>query len=71
MNIPISVAWEIALVVISFILGTLWGHHAAIGKRVTYAECHEKRKNCPCFSEVEEIQNTINKMHPRKEDETL
>ncbi len=55
MNVPTDVAWEIAILLFGFILGTLWGHHAAIGKRVTYAECSEKRRRCPCIEDIEEL----------------
>lgn len=66
MNIPTSVIWEIALVCFGFIFGTLWGHHAAIGKRVTYADCAEKRKSCPCAKKVEEIEKMIDDLHPHE-----
>jgi hypothetical protein len=66
MNIPVSVVWEIALVVLGFVFGTLWGHHAQIGKRVTYTECAEKRHNCPCTKAIDEIRGDINQLHPHK-----
>ena len=59
MTIPISIIWEIALMLVGFVLGTHWGHHAAIGKRVTYADCHEKRKSCPCIGDIEEIKKDL------------
>ncbi len=59
MTIPLSIVWEIVLVVVGFILGTLWGHHNAIGKRITYSECSEKRKTCPCFGEIEDIKEEL------------
>lgn len=66
MNIPVSVVWEIALVLFGFIFGTLWGHHASIGRRVTYRDCNEKQKSCPCVSKIQEIEDTINVLHKRK-----
>lgn len=66
MEIPSSVLWEIALIGFGFIFGTLWGHHAAIGKRVTYAECAEKRKSCPCTDKMKELEETMNVLHPHK-----
>lgn len=59
MTIPVSVVWEIALVLTGFILGTLWGHHTMIGKRVTYAECSQKRKDCPCMKDIEELKEEM------------
>lgn len=59
MNIPSAVLWEILILVVGFILGTLWGHHDAIGKRVTYAECSKKRENCPCIREIEELKSEM------------
>lgn len=64
MNIPLSVLWEIALILVGFILGTLWGHHAAIGKRVTYADCSKKRENCPCIADIKEVKARIDIAHP-------
>lgn len=64
MNIPSEIVWEIALVLVGFILGTLWGHHAAIGKRVTYEECSKNRKSCPCLTDIDELKKTINTIHP-------
>ena len=69
MNIPVSVVWEIALVLFGFIFGTLWGHHASIGKRVTYQDCSEKQKNCPCVQKTQEIEKTIRDLHFSKRDE--
>lgn len=59
MTIPVEVAWEVALVVGGFILGTLWSHHAALGKRVTYEDCSQKRTKCPCIKDIEELKNEM------------
>jgi hypothetical protein len=59
MNIPINVFWEIMLVLGGFVFGTLLGHHAQIGKRVTYDECSKKRDKCPCIKDIEEIKHSI------------
>lgn len=59
MNVPPAIFWEVLILVFGFILGTLWGHHAAIGKRVTYAECSQKRKDCPCMKDIEELKEEI------------
>ncbi len=56
MNIPAGIAWEIGLLLAGFVFGTLWGHHTAIGKRVTYMECERKRENCPCLAELKNFQ---------------
>lgn len=66
MNIPTEVLWEIALLAGGFVFGTLWGHHAQIGKRVTYTECSEKRHNCPCIKDLKEIEHSIEKYHSGK-----
>lgn len=66
MVIPLDIFWGIVLAVLGFIFGTLWGHHAAIGKRVTYAECSRNRNECKCFSEVKEIRDLIEEIHPHK-----
>lgn len=59
MTIPVSIVWEIALVLVGFVLGTLWGHHAAIGKRVTYEDCSKKREHCPCIADIAELRERI------------
>lgn len=59
MTIPVSIVWEITLVLVGFVLGTLWGHHAAIGKRVTYEDCSRKREKCPCITDIEELRKQI------------
>jgi hypothetical protein len=66
MTIPVSVVWEIALVLLGFIFGTLWGHHSSIGKRVTYQDCAEKQRNCPCVQHIQEIKNNIETLHPHQ-----
>lgn len=66
MNIPTEVVWEIILLIIGFVFGTLWGHHGAIGKRVTYKDCSEKQQNCPCVQQVKAIQDNIKELHPQK-----
>ena len=40
-------------------IGTIWGHHGAILRRVTYEECSRKRKDCPCFQDIEEIKDKL------------
>ena len=62
MTIPIPIVWEIVLVVVGFILGTLWGHHNAIGKRITYSECSEKRKSCSCIGDIEGIKKQLERI---------
>ena len=62
MTIPLSIVWEIVLVVVGFILGTLWGHHNAIGKRITYSECSEKRKSYPCIGDIEDIKKQLERI---------
>ncbi|MBE6408545.1 MAG: hypothetical protein J6S98_06210 [Lentisphaeria bacterium] len=62
MTIPLPIVWEIVLVVVGFILGTLWGHHNAIGKRITYSECSEKRKSCPCIGDIEGIKKQLERI---------
>lgn len=59
MTIPPEIAWGIIIAVVGFILGTLWGHHGAILKRVTYEECSHKRSACPCVKDIEEIKTHI------------
>ena len=66
MNIPVNVFWEIMLVLGGFVFGTLWGHHAQIGKRVTYDECSKKRDHCPCISDIEKLSEKVEKLHPQK-----
>lgn len=66
MNIPAEVIWEIALLAGGFIFGTLWGHHAQIGKRVTYTECADKRHSCPCIHDLSKIREKIDDLHPPK-----
>lgn len=66
MNIPTEVLWEIALLAGGFVFGTLWGHHAQIGKRVTYTECAEKRHNCPCQKDLKELEQKMVDLHPHK-----
>ena len=66
MNIPTNVFWEIMLVLGGFVFGTLWGHHAQIGKRVTYDECSKKRDHCPCISDIEKLSEKVEKLHPQK-----
>jgi hypothetical protein len=61
MNIPVAVVWEIVLVIIGFVFGTLWGHHDKIGKRVTFNDCAEKQRNCPCVKEIENIKRGLGK----------
>lgn len=61
MNIPITVVWEIVLVIIGFVFGTLWGHHSQISERVTFKECAEKQHNCPCVKEIEHIKKGLEK----------
>ena len=55
MTIPTTIVWEIVLVLAGFVFGVLWGHHAAIGKRVTYDECSRKRDSCPCIKDIEDL----------------
>jgi hypothetical protein len=64
--IPLDVFWGGVIAVVGFIFGTLWGHHAAIGKRVTYAECSRNRDGCACVSELKELQKLVDTMHPHK-----
>ncbi len=52
MNIPVVIVWEIILAVMAFVLGTLWGHHSQIGKRVTYEDCSRNRDKCLCRQEL-------------------
>ena len=59
MTIPIEIAWGIIIALMGFILGTLWGHHGAILRRVKYDECSMKRKDCPCFRDVEELREQM------------
>lgn len=66
MNIPSEVLWEIALLAGGFVFGTLWGHHAQIGKRVTYTECAEKRHNCPCQKDLKDLEQKMDNLHPHK-----
>ena len=66
MNIPTDILWEIVLLAGGFVFGTLWGHHAQIGKRVTYTECAEKRHNCPCTKDLKELEKKVDELHPHK-----
>ena len=59
MTIPIEIAWGILIALGGFVFGTLWGHHGAILRRVTYEECSRKRKDCPCFQDIEEIKDKL------------
>ena len=64
MNIPTTTVWEIGLAVIGFIIGTLWGHHGKILKRVTYEECSQNRENCTCLQAA--MKRTQNENKKRK-----
>ena len=66
MNVPTTIVWEIVLVVFGFVFGTLWGHHEKINNRVTFHQCSNNRKECPCIADVKEIQNKINTLKGKK-----
>lgn len=66
MTIPLDIFWGGVIALMGFILGTLWGHHAAIGKRVTYAECSKNRSACECVKRLEEMHDLIDEMHPHR-----
>ena len=34
----------------------------AIGKRITYTECSEKRKSCSCIGDIEEIKKQLERI---------
>ena len=61
MTIPVEIVWGIVIALLGFILGTLWGHHGAILRRVKYDECSAKRHDCPCFEDIEEIKDKLEK----------
>lgn len=61
MTIPIEIAWGITIALCGFVFGTLWGHHGAILRRVTYEECAHNRKGCPCVQDIEEIKDKLEK----------
>lgn len=59
MTIPIEIVWTIVIAIVGFILGTLWGHHGSILKRVTYEECSKKCKDCPCVNDINKLKNKM------------
>lgn len=61
----IAIAAPFFLAAMTFIFGALWGHHAAIGKRVTYEQCHANREECICVSEMKRLKEEMDKRHPR------
>lgn len=66
MMVPIEIAWTIIIALVGFILGTLWGHHGSILKRVTYEECSRKRKECPCFADITALKAKTEKKMVKK-----
>jgi hypothetical protein len=62
MNIPTAVVWEIVLVILGFVFGTLWGHHDKISQRVTHHQCSNNREKCPCIYDVKELQDKVNSL---------
>ncbi|MGF0038473.1 hypothetical protein HF882_17890 [Victivallis vadensis] len=55
MQISAEIVVTVLLALFGFIFGALWGHHGAIARRVTYADCSQKRHECPCHKEIEEL----------------
>ena len=38
----------------------------AVANSVTHDQCSQKRDNCPCVKDIDEINRLINEKHPRK-----
>ena len=69
----VAIAASFLLAALTFIFGALWGHHAAIEKRVTYSQCHENREDCRCLQEnkrleeeLKELKREMDENHPRE-----
>ena len=66
MNIPTTIVWEIVLVILGFVFGTLWGHHDKIAQRVTHHQCSNNRKECPCIDDIKQLQNNMKNLTKEK-----
>ena len=59
-------------VVIAIITSAVWISNElkkvaiAIANSVTHDQCSVKRDNCPCINAIQDINNLIEKIHPRK-----
>ena len=54
-----AIVTPILIAAFGFIFGALWGHHAAIEKRVTQENCLHNRENCYCFQELRELKEEL------------
>ncbi len=59
MELSMEIIITILLAVLGFIFGALWGHHREIANRVTYTDCNQKRTQCPCVKDVEELKRRL------------
>ena len=55
----VAIAASFLLAALTFIVGALWGHHAAIEKRVTYENCLHNRESCYCLEELRELKEEL------------
>lgn len=57
-----AIVTPILIAAFGFIFGALWGHHAAIEKRVTFAQCHENREDCRCLQENKRLEEELKEL---------
>ncbi len=67
-EIPINTIVTLIVAVVGFMLGKLWNMNREIADRVTYKQCSDNRKECPCVKAMEAIENKLNKTTNQKGD---
>ncbi len=55
----VTVAAGLIVAALAALAGAVWGHHEKLGTKVSYHDCSEKRKNCPCVKDIDEIKDQL------------